>query len=85
MAICDLYPAPRCTLEYHGRNAVTRSATAGSAAVEAAASRERYGRSPAVDAGHADVVAHEAHREPVHAGSARRIRTVDHAHLLAGG
>jgi hypothetical protein len=41
VAICDLYPAPRCTLEYHGRNSVTRSATAGSALVDAAPSRLR--------------------------------------------
>ena len=38
---CDFQPAPRWTLEYHGRKSATRSATAGSAAVEAAASRER--------------------------------------------
>ena len=41
VAIWDLYPAPRCTLEYHGRNCWTRSATAGSAAVEAAESSDR--------------------------------------------
>ena len=37
----DLYPAPRWTLEYHGRNSATRSATDASAGVDAAQSRSR--------------------------------------------
>ena len=41
VASCDFQPAPRCTLEYQGRNDVTRSATAGMAGVDAAASSER--------------------------------------------
>ena len=39
VAARDLYPAPRCRLEYQGRNSWTREATAGSAFVEAAPSR----------------------------------------------
>jgi hypothetical protein len=37
----DLYPAPRCTLEYHGRNSSIRLATAGRALADAAESRLR--------------------------------------------
>ena len=40
-----MYPAPRCTLEYHGTKSLTAAATSGSAPVDAAASSDRYGRS----------------------------------------
>src|SRR3954452_7511670 len=39
------HPAPRCTDEYSGTNAVTASTTEGSAAVDAAASNEQATRS----------------------------------------
>ena len=45
VASCDLYPAPRWTLEYEGRNSSTRPTTEPRAPVEAAASSAIYGRS----------------------------------------
>ncbi|SDZ07810.1 hypothetical protein SAMN05660209_04602 [Geodermatophilus africanus] len=36
---CDFAPAPRCTLEYHGRKSSTARRTASDAAVVAAVSR----------------------------------------------
>jgi hypothetical protein len=37
----DLWPAPRCTLEYQGRKSSTARATTGNALVDAAESRLR--------------------------------------------
>ena len=54
VASCDFQPAPRWTLEYHGRNASTRDATPGKAPVDAAASSERYERPTWADPGPGD-------------------------------
>ena len=67
-------PAPRCTLAYHGSSAATRSATAGSALVEAAQSRFRYGAC-SVQTRHGDVVADklaEVRHGSEHPGAERR-------------